>query len=108
MITKYGMSTKLGPRTYGKDSGPIFLGRDLVQDRDYSDETGRVIDMEVKQIIDTAYDEAKKVILEKKEIIQEIADQLIKDEVLEGDTLENFLNKIRPLTEEEKKKASTL
>lgn len=108
MITKYGMSTKLGPRTYGKDSGPIFLGRDLVQDRDYSDETGRVIDMEVKQIIDTAYDEAKKVILEKMEIIQEIADQLIKDEVLEGETLENFLNKIRPLTEEEKKKASTL
>lgn len=108
MITKYGMSTKLGPRTYGKDSGPIFLGRDLVQDRDYSDETGRVIDMEVKQIIDTAYDDAKKVILEKMEIIQEIANQLIKDEVLEGETLENFLDKIRPLTEEEKKKASTL
>lgn len=108
MITKYGMSTKLGPRTYGKDSGPIFLGRDLVQERDYSDETGRVIDVEVKQIIDTAYDEAKKIIQDKREIILEIADQLIKDEVLEGDLLENYLNKIRPLTEEEKKKASIL
>lgn len=105
MITKFGMSTKLGPRTYGKDSGPIFLGRDLVQERDYSDETGRVIDMEVKLIIDQAYEEAKKVIQEKKDVILEIAHYLIKEEVLEGEALEKYLDKIRPLSEEEKKKA---
>ena len=108
MITKYGMSTKLGPRTYGKDTGPVFLGRDLMQERDYSDETGRVIDMEVKQLIDQAYEEAKKVITDKKEVILEIADHLIKEEVLEGEALEQFLDRIRPLTEEEKKKASTI
>jgi cell division protease FtsH len=107
MVCKYGMSEKLGPRTFGKDHGPIFLGRDLVQEKDYSDETGRTIDLEVKKLVEDAYVEAKAVIFEKKELLLEMSEALINLERLEGDELEVYLAKIRPLSEDEKKKASS-
>jgi len=107
MICKYGMSDMLGPRTFGKEHGPVFLGRDLMQEKDYSDETGRTIDLEVKKIIETSYIEAKKVIEEKKEIVQLMCEALINQERLEGEELESFLVKVRPLSDEEKKKASS-
>jgi cell division protease FtsH len=108
MVCKYGMSEKLGPRTFGKEHGPIFLGRDLVQEKDYSDETGRTIDLEVKMLVEDAYVEAKKVITEKKGLLLEMSEALISLERLEGDELEKYLTKIRPLSDDEKKKVNTI
>lgn len=108
IVCKYGMSEKLGPRTFGKEHGPIFLGRDLVQEKDYSDETGRTIDLEVKQLVEDAYLEAKQVINEKKDLLLEMSEALISKERLEGDELEIYLAKIRPLTEDEKKKVGSI
>lgn len=104
MVCKYGMSLELGPRTFGKDHGPVFLGRDFAKERDYSEETGKLIDAEVSKIICTAYEEAKNIIKAKKEVIEEISQLLIEKEILEGDELESHLNKIRKVTEEEKSK----
>jgi cell division protease FtsH len=108
MVCKYGMSEKLGPRTFGKDHGPIFLGRDLVQEKDFSDETGRTIDLEVKKLVEDAYLEAKKVITDKKDLLLEMSEALIKVERLEGEELEFFLEKVRPLSEDEKNRSSSI
>lgn len=104
MVCKYGMSSDLGPRTFGKEHGPVFLGRDLAKERDYSEETGKQIDREVCKIIDEAYALALGIIKEKRHIIEEIANLLIEKETLEGETLEGYLNKIRPVNEDEKSK----
>ncbi len=104
MICKYGMSLDLGPRTFGKEHGPVFLGRDLSKERDYSEETGKQIDREVCKIIEQSYAEAKEIISSKKDVINEIAAILIEKEVLEGDELEQYLSKIRGLSDEEKKR----
>jgi cell division protease FtsH len=104
MVCKYGMSLELGPRTFGKEHGPVFLGRDFAKERDYSEETGKLIDAEVSKIICKAYEEAKKIIKDKQDVIEEISQMLIEKEILEGEDLESYLNKIRAVTEEEKSK----
>ena len=104
MVCKYGMSENLGPRTFGREHGPVFLGRDLAKERDYSEETGRQIDYEVCKIVDESYEEAKSIIKDKKNVIESITRVLIEKEVLEGDELEEYLNQIRTVSDEEKSK----
>jgi len=83
MICDYGMSERLGNYTLGQDRGPIFLGRDIVREKDYSEETAKIIDDEVKSIVGECYARAKKLIKDNKEKLKALADTLIEKEVLD-------------------------
>lgn len=82
MVCDYGMSEKLGPFTLGKRHGPIFLGRDIVSEKDYSEETAKIIDEEVKHIVDTCYEKAKQLLKDNKEKLEAIVKALLEKEVL--------------------------
>lgn len=103
MITKYGMSNLLGPRSFGKENGPIFLGKDLVQEKDYSESTGKIIDEEVNEVIEKAYKEAKNMINAKKTEIIDISNILLQREYLEGEELDKYLELLKVGSEEEEK-----
>jgi cell division protease FtsH len=82
MVTKYGMST-VGPITLGDQSGhEVFLGRDLGHVKNYSEDTARKVDAEIKRLLEEARDFATKTIKEKKELIKRITDELVKKETL--------------------------
>jgi len=91
MVTQYGMSSKLGPRTFGQKEELIFLGREITEQRDYSEEVARQIDAEVKQIIDKAYARATAILKEQREKLEYLASRLIEVETLEGTELEALL-----------------
>ncbi|QQS61747.1 MAG: ATP-dependent zinc metalloprotease FtsH [Candidatus Moraniibacteriota bacterium] len=91
MVTRYGMSS-LGPRTFGKKSGNIFLGRDISEERDYSDTTASAIDKEVSDLIKDAFETAKKIILEKRETLNKIAEVLLEKETLEKDEFDAIIS----------------
>ncbi len=82
MVTRFGMSERLGYLTFGKPHEHIFLGRDIGEIKDYSEETARVIDSEVRKIVDECYDVAKKVLSENKEKLEALAEKLLEKEVL--------------------------
>jgi cell division protease FtsH len=90
MVTEYGMSTKLGPMSLGKRHGPVFLGRDLVESRNYSEEIAYEIDKEIRRIIDECYDRARTVITEHREALDRIAKGLLEHESIEADDLERL------------------
>lgn len=83
MVTKWGLSTKLGPVTYGEDQGEVFLGRSVSQRSEVSDETNNQIDLEVRQVIDTAYDTARKILQEHDDKLHLMAEALIKYETID-------------------------
>lgn len=80
MVTKYGMSDKLGLICYGDDDDEVFIGRDLAHTRGYADGTASTIDNEVKRIVDECYSKAKKIIEEYKDILYKSAELLIEKE----------------------------
>ncbi len=88
MVTVYGMSDKMGPRTFGQKEELIFLGREISEQRDYSEKTALLIDSEVNQFIEQAYSTATKVLTEQKERLIHLAQILIVKENLEGAELE--------------------
>jgi cell division protease FtsH len=88
MVTQYGMSKKLGPLTFGEKDELVFLGKEIGEQRNYSDEIARQIDHEVRRIVGNAYDKAKQLILEHKLKLEEIADQLLKEETLDAQSFE--------------------
>ena len=92
MVTRYGMSEKLGPRTFGKREELVFLGREISEQRDYSDQVAETIDEEVHQLIDTAYETAKKVLREREDILIRLAEYLVENETAEGEFLDAALN----------------
>jgi cell division protease FtsH len=83
MVCEWGMS-QLGPLSFGKKEEQIFLGREIAQHRDYSEETALKIDAEVRMIVQNAYDRAKAILEEKREMLVRIAEALLVREVLEG------------------------
>src|SRR5579885_1478323 len=91
MVTEFGMSDKLGPLTLGTKHGPVFLGRDLVESRNYSDEIAYEIDKEVRRIIDECYSRARAVLLEHKPALERVAQALLERESLEGEELDALL-----------------
>jgi cell division protease FtsH len=93
MVTDYGMSDKLGPRTFGHKEEPIFLGREIAEQRNYSEKVAEEIDDEVHQIIEHAYQVARKMLTKNKPKLIKIAEELIAKETLEGEDLEALLNK---------------
>lgn len=98
MVTDYGMSSKLGPRTFGQKQELVFLGREISEQKDYSDETAREIDEEVRSIIQRAYEAAKKILSANKAKLKEIAEQLIARETLEEDELNKLFEGLTPQT----------
>ena len=90
MVTKYGMSDKLGAIMYGSDQGEVFLGRDLAQSKDYSDETARIIDEETKKIIDKAYQRAKDTLTEHIDKLHAVAKVLLEKEKIDGEEFDQI------------------
>ena len=82
MVTEFGMSKRLGTLTLGTKHGPVFLGRDLVESRNYSDATAYEIDKEVRRIVDECYRRARTVLAEQRDVLQRIARALLDRETL--------------------------
>jgi len=91
MVTEFGMSDKLGPLTLGTKHGPVFLGRDLVESRNYSDEIAYEIDKEVRRIIDECYGRARAMLTEHQGVLDRIAHALLERESLESDELDALI-----------------
>ncbi len=96
MVTQYGMSKKLGPMAFGQKDELVFLGREISEQRNYSDEIAYEIDKEVRSLIDYNYTRAKKVLAEHKEKLIEISELLIQRETLEGEEFEAMFETGRP------------
>ncbi len=90
MVTRYGMSS-LGPITLGKKHEQVFLGRDIAEDRNYSDAIAFKIDQEIKNIIEDAYNRAKEIIEKNADKLKHIAEKLLEKEVLEGKELDKII-----------------
>ena len=99
MVTRYGMSEKLGPRTFGKRDDVVFLGREMGGQRDYSEQIAQVIDDEVHGIIETAYNAATKVLRDNYGKLAQIARYLITNETVEGDELKKLFDSPAPPTD---------
>ncbi|MGF1495195.1 MAG: ATP-dependent zinc metalloprotease FtsH3 [Microcoleaceae cyanobacterium] len=91
MITRYGMSDRLGPVALGRQQGNIFLGRDIMSERDFSEETAAAIDEEVRQLVDEAYDRAKQVLVENRNVLNQLAEMLIDKETVDSEELQDLL-----------------
>jgi cell division protease FtsH len=91
MITRYGMSERLGPVALGRQQGNVFLGRDIMSERDFSEETAATIDEEVRSLVDEAYARAKNVLEENRHILNKLADMLIEKETVDSEELQDLL-----------------
>lgn len=90
MVTRYGMST-LGPRTFGKKEELIFLGREINEEKDYSEHTAEAIDKEVSKYVQEAYATAEKILNEKRDVLQKIVDELLEKETLEKEEFNSIV-----------------
>ncbi|MFQ9297167.1 MAG: ATP-dependent zinc metalloprotease FtsH [Clostridia bacterium] len=92
MVTVYGMSSRLGAIMYGQGQGEVFLGRDLAQTKNYSEETAAVIDEEVKAIIDRAYNTAKEILAANIDKLHIVAGILLEKEKIDGEEFDRVFN----------------
>jgi len=93
MIMEYGMSEKLGPMQFGQSQGQVFLGRDLGHEQNYSDKIAYEIDQEMRSIIQSCYERAKKLLTEKSEEVHLLAKTLLEQETLELEQIKRLLEK---------------
>ena len=91
MVSRFGMSEKLGPVALGRQQGNPFLGRDIAAERDFSEETASVIDSEVRGLVDVAYSRAKQVLVENRNVLDQLADMLVDKETVDSDELQRLL-----------------
>jgi cell division protease FtsH len=91
MVTRFGMSDRLGPVALGRQNGNMFLGREIASDRDFSDTTAAAIDEEVRKLVDEAYQRAKDVLLNNKQILDRLAGMLIEKETVDAEELQELL-----------------
>ena len=96
MVTDFGMSDRLGPRTFGDKQEMVFLGREISEQKDYGDKIADAIDEEVNKIIRNAHQVAKRILTENKPKLIQIAEKLITQETLEGEALEALFNETAP------------
>lgn len=95
MVTEFGMSETLGPMTLGRKEQQVFLGRDIAENRNYSEEVAFQIDKEVEKIIESAYNRAKELLVKNKSKLKKIAKNLLEKETLEGAELDNLLKGVK-------------
>ncbi|MCV3215942.1 ATP-dependent zinc metalloprotease FtsH3 [Plectonema radiosum NIES-515] len=91
MITRFGMSDRLGPVALGRQQGNMFLGRDIMSERDFSEETAAAVDEEVRKLVDVAYLRAKDVLVGNRHILDLIAQMLVDKETVDADELQEIL-----------------
>ncbi|MBW4557448.1 MAG: ATP-dependent zinc metalloprotease FtsH3 [Trichormus sp. ATA11-4-KO1] len=91
MITRFGMSDRLGPVALGRQQGNMFLGRDIMSERDFSEETAAAIDEEVRKLVEVAYTRAKEVLVNNRHILDEIARMLVDKETVDAEELQEIL-----------------
>lgn len=92
MVTKYGMSERVGTITLGQNQEEVFLGRDFAQSKEYSEETAGIIDEEVKNIIDFAYKKAETILRENIDKLHKVASLLLEKEKIDGEEFDTIFN----------------
>jgi cell division protease FtsH len=96
MVCEWGMSEAMGPLTFGKKAAPIFIGRNFAQHQDYSEDTALRIDQEIKRIVSTNYARARRILVEYKAVLVNIADELLTREVLDGEQIRRMVRGLAP------------
>jgi cell division protease FtsH len=91
MVTKWGLSDKLGPLTYTEENGEVFLGRQMMQHKQVSDETAHVIDIEVRSVIDTAYRKAQTILESHRDKLDAMAQALMKYETIDEEMIKDIM-----------------
>ena len=91
MVTRFGMSDKLGPVALGRAQGGMFLGRDIAAERDFSEDTAATIDSEVSDLVDAAYHRATKVLNDNRSVLDELAEMLVESETVDSQELQDLL-----------------
>ncbi|MBA2446460.1 MAG: ATP-dependent zinc metalloprotease FtsH [Chloroflexi bacterium] len=92
MVKEYGMSDRLGPVALGHKEELVFLGREIGEQKNYSEKVAEAIDEEIRRLIDEGYEEAIRILAEKREILDNLAETLVRWETIEGDTLERIFS----------------
>ena len=108
MVCDWGMSDKLGPLTFGKKEEQIFLGREIAQHRDYSEDTAERIDEEVRNIVMENYERAINLLKANLNLLHRLAKELLDREVLDNNEIEKIINEVSPLNNGSDKKVSEL
>ncbi|MEP7360920.1 MAG: cell division protein FtsH, partial [Chloroflexota bacterium] len=90
MVTEFGMSDKLGPLSFGKRDELVFLGREIGEQRNYSDDVAKLIDEEVRAIIDRGYAKAMEVLTQYKERLVQLAERLVAEETIEQEEFDKM------------------
>ena len=98
MVCQWGMSEKLGPLTYTQDAGHVFLGRDLQQHKEFSNESMRMIDEEVLKILNTSYERAKNILKTYRKALESLTKLLIEKETIDGDLVLQEMQHFAPKT----------
>jgi cell division protease FtsH len=91
MVTRFGMSDRLGPVALGRQQGNMFLGRDIASERDFSEETAATIDEEVSTLVEEAYRRAKAVLIDNRHVLEQLAAMLIEKETVDAEELQDLL-----------------
>jgi cell division protease FtsH len=97
MVTRYGMSDKLGPIVFGEKEELIFLGREISEQRNYSDEIARQIDSEVHRIVNEAYENAQQILINNRAVLDDMSNALLEFETLEGEQLGELIKRVKGL-----------
>ena len=91
MVCEWGMSADLGPVSYGKEEEPIFLGKEIARHKDYSEQTARTIDSEIKKIISDSLEETREILTNHREQLTKLAETLIEKETLDDEEIRKLL-----------------
>ena len=93
MVTKWGLSERLGPLTYSEDEGEVFLGRSVTQHKNMGDDTARIIDEEIRSLIDRNYERAENILTERLDILHAMADALMKYETIDAEQIDALMER---------------
>ena len=91
MVTRFGMSDRLGRVALGRQQGNMFLGRDIVAERDFSEETAAIVDEEIYQLVDIAYRRAKEVLVNNRHVLEQLVQMLVEKETVDAEELQELL-----------------
>ena len=91
MVTKWGLSNRMGPLAYSEDEGEVFLGRSVTQHKHVSDETAHAIDGEIREVIDRNYTRAKQILTDKMSVLHAMAQALMKYETIDADQIDDIM-----------------
>ena len=96
MVTRWGLSGRLGPLTYGEEEGEVFLGSSVTKHKPVSEETARLIDEEIRSVIDANYDRAERILRENLDKLQVMAEALVKYETIDHEQIDDIMGGRQP------------